>query len=83
METSSFQMDGIKEARPLFQNKLKMMNIKEEELTVMPEDIFDLYGLWANGICWNIGVKMERNWKVGRLNTKLLNFDLMLCVLKK
>jgi len=45
METSSFQMDGIKEARPLFQNKLKMMNIKEEELTVMPEDIFDLYGL--------------------------------------
>jgi len=45
METSSFQMDGNKEARPLFQNKLKMMNIKEEELTVMPEDIFDLYGL--------------------------------------
>jgi hypothetical protein len=33
--------------------------------------------------CWNIGVKMEINWKVGRLNTKLLNFDLMLCELKK
>jgi len=33
--------------------------------------------------CWNIGVKMERNWKVGTLNTKLLNFDLMLCELKK
>jgi len=28
-------------------------------------------------------VKMERNWKVGRLNTNLLNFDLVLCELKK
>jgi len=33
--------------------------------------------------CWNIGVKMERNWKVERLNIKLLNFDLVLCELKK
>lgn len=50
METSSLQMDGNNEARPLFQNKLKMVNIKEEELTVMPEDIFDLHGLRENGI---------------------------------
>jgi len=34
--------------------------------------------------CWNIGVKMERNWKVGRLNTKLLNFELtsVVCIEK-
>lgn len=43
-------MDGNNEARPLLQNKLKMMNIKEEELTVMPYDIFYLYGLRENGI---------------------------------
>jgi len=31
--------------------------------------------------CWNIGVKMEINWKFGRLNAKLLNFDIVLCEL--
>ena len=34
-------------------------------------------------MCWNIGVKLEGNCKVGRLNTKELDFDLLLRELKK